>query len=180
MTLTVHNAKKHIIYIVRLAKASMKSTLTVSVLTASLLLIFTLGVTNVSSAQNTTEMTNITASTAPQAEKYQETPGEKTFYVFTSEVENVDEDKLLVEGDSFDVQTLVANKGDKVRVNFYNVDDVQTEKHSFTIDDTYKVNIDLEFGDMGHATFTADEPGVFTYYCAYHLPVMKGQLVVLP
>jgi plastocyanin len=60
------------------------------------------------------------------------------------------------------------------------VDDVQTEKHSFKIDDPYKVNIDLAFDQKGNATFTADETGVFTYYCAYHLPVMKGQLVVLP
>lgn len=136
-------------------------------------------------AQNESETTeaggqNITNATAPQAEIHQETPGEKTFYVFTSEVENVDETKLGVAGDSFDVQTLVADQGDKVNVNFYNVDDVQTEKHSFKIDDPYKVNIDLAFDQKGNATFTADETGVFTYYCAYHLPVMKGQLVVLP
>jgi nitrous-oxide reductase len=94
-------------------------------------------------------------------------------------VENVDETKLGVAGDSFDVQTIVANQGDKVNINFYNVDDVQTEKHSFTID-PYKVDIDLAFDEKGNSTFTADQAGVFTYYCAYHLPVMKGQLVVLP
>jgi hypothetical protein len=55
------------------------------------------------------------------------TPGEKTLYVFTSEVENVDENKLKVAGDSYSVHTLVANKGDKVTVKFYNVDDVQTK-----------------------------------------------------
>lgn len=108
------------------------------------------------------------------------TPGEKTFYVFTSEVENVDENKLKVAGDSYSVHTLVANKGDKVTVKFYNVDDVQTERHSFTIGDPYKVDIDLGFGQSGNATFTADETGVFTYYCRYHLPVMTGQLIVLP
>jgi plastocyanin len=108
------------------------------------------------------------------------TPGEKTFYVFTSEIENVDENKLKVAGDSFSVHTLVANKGDKVTVNFYNVDDVQTERHSFTIGDPYKVDIDLGFGQNGNATFTADQTGVFTFYCRYHLPVMTGQLVVLP
>jgi plastocyanin len=155
----------------------MKSILIASSLTASLVLLFASGIAHFSSAQNTTEMTNMTS---PVAEKYQEIPGEKTFYVFTSEVENVNEDKLGVAGDSFDVQTLVAKKGDKVKVNFYNVDDVQTEKHSFTIDDPYKVNIDLAFDQNGNATFTATETGVFTYYCAYHLPVMKGQLVVLP
>jgi plastocyanin len=108
------------------------------------------------------------------------TPGEKTFYIFTAEVENVDEEKLKVAGDSFSVHTLVVNKGDKVTVHFYNVDDVKTERHSFTIGDPYKVDIDVGFVQNGEATFTADHTGVFTYYCKYHPPVMTGQLVVLP
>jgi nitrous oxide reductase len=108
------------------------------------------------------------------------TPGEKTFYIFTSEVENVDENKLKVAGDSYSVHTLVTNKGDKVTVKFYNVDDVKTERHSFTIGDPYKVHIDLGFAQNGNATFTADQTGVFTFYCRYHLPVMTGQLLVLP
>ena len=54
------------------------------------------------------------------------TPGEKTFYVFTAEVEGVDEEKLKIVGDSYNVDTLVANKGDKVNIKFYNVDDVRT------------------------------------------------------
>ena len=108
------------------------------------------------------------------------TPGEKTFYIFTSEVENVNETKLKVAGDSFSVPTLVVNKGDKVTVNFHNVDNVKTERHSFTIGDPYKVEIDLGFGQNGNATFTADQSGLFTYYCRYHLPVMTGQLLVLP
>jgi len=107
-------------------------------------------------------------------------PGEKTFYIFTSEVENVDENKLKVAADSYSVHTLVANKGDKVTVNFYNVDDVKTERHSFTIGDPYKVHIDLGFSQNGNATFTADQAGLFTFYCRYHLPVMTGQLLVLP
>ena len=80
----------------------------------------------------------------------------------------------------YSVHTLVANKGDKVTVNFYNVDDVQTERHSFTIGDPYKVDVDLGFGQSGNATFAADETGVIPYYCRYHLPVMTGQLIVLP
>jgi plastocyanin len=139
--------------------------------------------------QNTTEsqtaekveMSNMTSSTGPGgALPSMSTPGEKTFYVFTAEVANVNEDKLKIAGDSFNVNTLVANKGDKVTVKFYNVDEVQTERHSFTIGDPYKVDIDVGFAGNGNATFTADKTGVFTYYCKYHLPVMTGQLVVLP
>jgi nitrous oxide reductase len=123
-------------------------------------------------------MTNATASLGKIPSM--STPGQKTFYLFTSEVENVNETKLKVAGDSFSVPTLVVNKGDKVTVNFYNVDDVKTERHSFTIGDPYKVDIDLGFAQNGNATFTADQTGLFTYYCRYHLPVMTGQLLVLP
>jgi nitrous oxide reductase len=108
------------------------------------------------------------------------TPGEKAFYVFTSEIEGVDEEKLKVAGDAFSVNTLVANKGDKVTVNFYNVDPVKEERHSFTVGDPYAVNIDVGFAESGNATFKADNVGVFPFYCKYHLPVMEGQLVVLP
>ena len=126
------------------------------------------------------EMSNMTVAGPGGSLPSMSTSGEKTFYVFTAEVENVDEDKLKIAGDSFDVKTLVANQGDKVTVKFYNVDDVQTERHSFTIGDPYKVDIDVGFAENGNATFTADHTGVFTYYCKYHLPVMTGQLVVLP
>jgi plastocyanin len=127
------------------------------------------------------EIKNMSNATGPPGKiPSMSTPGEKTFYIFTSEVENVDENKLKVAGDSYSVHTLIANKGDKVTVKFYNVDDVKTERHSFTIGDPYKVDIDLGFGQNGNATFTADQTGVFTYYCRYHLPVMTGQLVVLP
>lgn len=126
-------------------------------------------------------MTNVTVATGPGGTiPSMSTPGEKTFYVLTSEEENVDEEKLKIAGDSFDVKTLVANKGDKITVKFYNVDEVQTERHSFTIGDPYKVDIDIGFAENGNATFTADQTGVFTYYCKYHLPIMTGQLVVLP
>ena len=126
-------------------------------------------------------MTNLTSAIGPGGTlPSMSTPGEKTFYVFTAEVENVDENKLKIAGDSFDVKTLAVNKGDKVTVKFYNVDEVQTERHSFTIGDPYKVDIDVGFAENGTARFTADQTGVFTYYCKYHLPVMTGQLVVLP
>jgi plastocyanin len=108
------------------------------------------------------------------------TPGEKTFYVFTGEVEGVDEEKLKIAGDTFDVKTLVANKGDNVTVKFYNVDEVQTERHSFTIGDPYKLDIDVGFAENGNASFAVDQTGVFPFYCKYHLPVMTGQFVVLP
>ncbi|MGA8915059.1 MAG: cupredoxin domain-containing protein [Nitrososphaeraceae archaeon] len=154
--------------------------LLISMATVTAMLLTLIGQQASFAQQNTTE-SNMTSATGPGGGlPSMSTPGEKTFYVFTAEVENVDEDKLKIAGDSFDVKTLVVNQGDKVTVKFYNVDDVQTERHSFTIGDPYKVDIDVGFGGNGNATFTADHTGVFTYYCKYHLPVMTGQLVVLP
>lgn len=72
-----------------------------------------------------TSMNLSTAATIPSLS----TPGEKDFQVFTSEIEGVDEEKLKVAGDAFSVNTLVANKGDKVTVHFYNVDPVKEERH---------------------------------------------------
>jgi nitrous oxide reductase len=131
---------------------------------------------NQAQSMNMTNMNLSAAATIPSLS----TPDEKEFYVFTSEIEGVDEDKLKVAGDAFSVNTLVAKKGDKVTVHFYNVDPVKEERHSFTVGDPYKVNIDVAFAESGNTTFTADNTGVFTFYCAYHLPVMAGQLVVLP
>ena len=125
---------------------------------------------------NMTNMNLSSSATIPSLS----TPGEKNFYVFTTEIEDVDEDKLKVAGDAFSVNTLVANKGDKVTVHFYNVDPVKEERHSFTVGDPYKVNIDVGFAENGNTTFTADNTGVFPFYCAYLLPVMAGQLDVLP
>jgi plastocyanin len=57
----------------------------------------------------------------------------------------------------------------------------EVERHAFIIDTPpYSVNIDTAPGEMGNATFTADQEGVFQYYCMYHPQTMRGQLVVLP
>jgi hypothetical protein len=126
-------------------------------------------------------MKNMTNATTPLGKiPSMSIAGEKTFYIFTSEIANVAEEKLKLAGDYYSLPTIVANKGDKVTVKFYNVDDVKTERHSFTIGDPYKVDIDLGFAQNGNATFTADQTGLFTFYCRYHLPVMTGQLLVLP
>ena len=62
---------------------------------------------NDTSAAGTANMTN---ATVPVAEKLKPTPGEKTFHLFTSEIENVNEDKLGVAGDAFSMNTIVVNK----------------------------------------------------------------------
>jgi hypothetical protein len=54
-------------------------------------------------------------------------------------------------------------------------------RHSFTITTPpYNVNIDTAAGETRNATFTADQTGIFHYFCKYHPQTMTGELVVLP
>ena len=108
------------------------------------------------------------------------TPGAKEFYLFTAEFPDVDEEKLKVAGDAFSIPTMIVNKGDNVTVHFYNVDPVPDERHSFTIGAPYNVDADIAFGESDVVSFVADREGIFQYYCKYHLPVMVGQLQVVP
>ncbi len=105
----------------------------------------------------------------------------KTFYVFSAEVEGLDEATARIPGDIYTPPLIVVNGGDSVTVNFYNTEQETEERHSFTIDaQPYSVDIDIAGGESGNATFTAaDQEGIFPYYCKYHLPTMVGQLVVL-
>jgi plastocyanin len=106
----------------------------------------------------------------------------KTFYVFSAEVEGLDEATARIPGDIYAPPVIVVNGGDSVTVNFYNTERETEERHSFTIDapPPYSIDIDIAGGESGNATFTAaDQEGILPYYCKYHLPTMVGQLVVL-
>ena len=107
----------------------------------------------------------------------------KTFYVFSAEVEGLDQATARIDGDIFTPPIIVVNRGDSVTVNFYNTEQETEERHSFTIDaQPYSADIDIAGGESENATFTVatDQEGIFPYYCKYHLPTMVGQLVVLP
>jgi plastocyanin len=120
--------------------------------------------------------TTTTATTVPTLT----TPGVKEFYLFTAEIPDVAEEKLKVAGDAFSIPTMIVNKDDNVTVHFYNVDPVPDERHSFTIGAPYNVDADIAFGESAAVSFMADHEGIFQYYCKYHLPVMTGQLQVVP
>ena len=125
---------------------------------------------------NTTTPITTTESITPASNN-------KTFYIFSAEVEGLDEATARIPGDIFTPPIIVVNRGDSVTVNFYNTEQETEERHSFTIDaPPYSVDIDIAGGESGNATFTAaaDQEGIFPYYCKYHLPTMVGQLVVLP
>ncbi|MDQ3851593.1 MAG: cupredoxin domain-containing protein [Thermoproteota archaeon] len=129
---------------------------------------------------NTTRTTN-TTTPITTAQSIMPASSNKTFYVFSAEVEGLDEATARIPGDMFTPPIIVVNRGDNVTVNFYNTEQETEERHSFTIDaQPYRVDIDIAGGESGNATFTAaDQEGIFPYYCRYHLPTMVGQLVVL-
>jgi plastocyanin len=131
----------------------------------------------VAQQQSNTTTTTTTQSIMPASSN-------KTFYVFSAEVEGLNETTARIAGDIFTLPVIVVNRGDSVTVHFYNTEPTEeetVERHSFTIDaQPYSVNIDIAPGESGNATFTADQEGIFPIYCIYHLPTMTGQLVVLP
>jgi plastocyanin len=128
-------------------------------------------------AQQQSNMTTTTQPIMPASSN-------KTFYVFSAEVEGLNETAARIAGDIYTLPVIVVNRGDSVTVHFYNTEPTEeetVERHSFTIDaQPYSVNIDIAPGESGNATFTAEQEGIFPIYCIYHLPTMTGQLVVLP
>jgi plastocyanin len=81
--------------------------------------------------------------------------------------------------DVFYPDRILVYKGDTVVIHFYNIDN-GTERHSFTIDAPYNINIDIPpQNHPSNATFVANVPGIFRYYCVYHIPTMEGFMEVL-
>jgi plastocyanin len=105
----------------------------------------------------------------------------KTIYLFTSEHEDVNETQLLIPPDSFSPSEIAVNKGDTVNIVFYNVEKPPNgDRHSFTIGAPYNIDKDLAPGQHSMITFKATEDGAFEFFCKYHQPTMRGELVVLP
>ncbi len=77
---------------------------------------------------------------------------------------------------AFSPSTLTVVEGDTIHFTFINPED---DDHSFVLPD---LAVPLPGGTIRHATYVAKRPGVFPFVCAVpsHLPMMSGQLVVLP
>jgi len=102
----------------------------------------------------------------------------RTFYEFNTGIPafNVS----LFPPDQFSQKTIEANQNDNVTVNFFNMEAPTGDRHSFTLNAPYTVNLDLAPGKNGTVSFIAKHPGIYQFYCEYHEPTMTGQLVVLP
>jgi plastocyanin len=112
------------------------------------------------------------------------TPTPRIFNIYSTHVTGFNETKGVqkanLTSDQYSLQTILVNQGDKIVVNLYNMEAPSGDRHSFTIDAPYNVNIDAAQGGNGTAAFIADHVGIFKFYCKYHVPSMVGELVILP
>ena len=83
----------------------------------------------------------------------------------------------------FTPEHIEVNRGDEVVLHITNIEQAHDATHGFAID-LYNINISIEPGESQIVRFTADEAGVFPFYCtefcsALHLE-MAGYLLVKP
>ncbi len=79
--------------------------------------------------------------------------------------------------DTFTPDHMTVNKGDTVVIHYINIED-KPEKHNFSINAPYNIDVDVEQGQTANITFTANYAGIFLYYCKFHTPTMEGYLSV--
>src|SRR5215207_9053163 len=157
--------------------------------------------------ENTTTGTTIPSTTNQTTAS---ASNNKTFYLFNTELEGLDTATTGISHYIYSLPVIVANRGDSVTVHLFNIPETEeeeggteeggteeggteeggteegggteeVERHAFIIDTPpYSVNIDTAPGELGNATFTADQEGIFQYYCKYHPQTMRGELVVVP
>jgi plastocyanin len=111
------------------------------------------------------------------------TPTTRIFNIYSTHVTGFNETRGVqkdnLTSDEYSLHTILVNQGDKLVVNLYNMEAPAGDRHSFTIDGPYNVNIDTAQGGNGTAAFVADHVGIFKFYCKYHNS-MVGELVILP
>jgi nitrosocyanin len=74
--------------------------------------------------------------------------------------------------------TIVAHKGDKVKVTLINKIPSEPPNHGFAID-AFNVKAVVNRGETKSVEFVADKAGVFPIYCQLHPAHVGGQLIVL-
>lgn len=77
---------------------------------------------------------------------------------------------------AFSPSTIVVTAGDTLHLSFLNPED---DQHSFVLPDLY---VPLRPMSRRDTIYVARHPGIFTFSCSVpaHVPMMRGQLVVLP
>ena len=103
----------------------------------------------------------------------------REFWLFNSDIPKFNDTKMGMPHDTFSMPVISVLKGDTVVIHFFNTEDTGGDHHSFTIlDKPYNMNLDPSPNENKTITFDANTTGIFTYYCTFHQPTMRGQLVV--
>jgi hypothetical protein len=68
-----------------------------------------------------------------------ELDNKNTFYVFSEEMEGVNETKLGIPGDVYSPSVLAVNEDDTVTMHFYNLD--PSDRHTFTMAAPYNMGM---------------------------------------
>src|SRR5215217_2158183 len=203
LLLTMINPRVVSIFVV----AAVAAIFTLGVAT-SIFTIFPSGQQQAAAQQENTTTGTTTPSTTNQTTA--SASNNKTFYLFNTELEGLDTATTGISHYIYSLPVIVANRGDSVTVHLFNIPETEeeeggteeggteeggteeggteegggteeVERHAFIIDTPpYSVNIDTAPGELGNATFTADQEGIFQYFCKYHPQTMRGELVVLP
>jgi plastocyanin len=157
-------------------------TLTGKIKMATIILLFLISVSTMTSVvhaqSNPSSVQSQKVSSSDPSASSNAAGSKKSFYLFTDEIEGINETKLGMPADYYIPSIFVANKGDSITMHFYNLD--ADDRHTFTIGAPYNINEDVAPQHNATFTFKAGNEGVYRFYCTYHQPTMTGQLIVLP
>lgn len=103
----------------------------------------------------------------------------REFWMFDSEIPDLNETQMGMPHDVYSMSNISVYRGDDVVIHFFNVEPQGGDNHSFTIfDKPYDINVVVTPGQNKTITFDANTTGIFSYYCTFHQPTMRGQLLV--
>lgn len=103
----------------------------------------------------------------------------REFWLFDSDIPNFNETQMGMPHDVYSMPVMTVFKGDKVIIHFFNIEQPGGDDHSFTIfNKPYNIDVVLHPGENKTMTLDANTTGIFTYYCTFHQPTMRGQLIV--
>jgi plastocyanin len=116
---------------------------------------------------------------------YRASPGEqlhyigvtREFWLFNSDIPDLNETKMNMPHDIFSTQTIHVMKGDRILIHFFNTEEVG-DAHNFVIGEPYNLSVLVYPGENKTFSFDATTAGIFTYECTFHQPTMRGQLIV--
>lgn len=105
----------------------------------------------------------------------------REFWLFNSDIPDFNETKMGMPHDVYSMPTIAVFKDDTVVIHFFNTEEIGGDNHSFTIfDKPYNINVVVTPSENRTITFDANATGTFSYYCTFHQPTMRGQLIVQP